>query len=152
MKTPLPAMNAPEVGLETEMAGFWASETEPAVTVSSLERPSASFANHGRTEKSLQVFAGFERFSTKNVTVLHDTDAAQVHETVLSRKQFDTEESLDESKSERLVESGFEKMTASHVPLTKDAEENVGYVIASAVITADEEETAVEYSPFFLYA
>lgn len=36
VKTPLPAMNAPEVGLEIEIDGFCASPTAQEVTVSSL--------------------------------------------------------------------------------------------------------------------
>lgn len=88
--------------------------------------------------------AGFERFSIANVTVLQDVEAAQVQEVVSIRKQLDGEEILDESKSERLAESGFEKVTASHVPLTKDAETNVGYEMASAVISTDAEEAAEE--------
>lgn len=91
-----------------------------------------------------------ERFSTANVTVLHDIEIAHVQEAVSSRKQFDGEEILPESKSERLVESGFEYVRAIPVPLTNEAETKVGYDMASAVITAGAEEVTVEYSPFFL--
>lgn len=90
-------MKAQAVGLETAMAGFCPSETEPPDTVSSLANPWESRTSPGDTEKSLQDFDGLATFSTAKTTVLHETDTAQLQAVLSGMKQLVAEASLKES-------------------------------------------------------
>lgn len=126
VKTPFPAMNAPAVGLESDIVGNWASETFEEETESSLESHSESRTSPGETERFEQVFEPSERFSTANVTVLHETDFAHVPDVESIRKHPVGDEIFEESKSDNAVESGFENVTEIPVPLVKAAETNCG--------------------------
>lgn len=141
-------MNAQGVGLETEMVGYWASDTPVPLIESSFDRPSESRTAPGETERSLQVFDPSERFSTENVTELPETDFAHVHDVESTRKHPEGEETLEESKSESAVESGLENVSVSPVPLVNDAEDKIGYVMGSAVTVAEAEAATVDSSPF----
>lgn len=150
VKTPAQAMNEPADGLVIEIVGSCESETFFPERTSSEYSPCESLTAQVCTARSLQVFDPLQSPSTENTATEPDTESAEVPDAELTVKHPLGENSLDESMFESVDDKALSYVRAIPVFETNAAETKCGYVMASAVIAAPDEDAAVDSKPLDL--